>query len=453
MKFPQTRTLPTNQQSPDLAIRTFAGLRRMAGEKLLHSGVLQQLRQQQQNVFYTIFQFQLRPTMQQSGEESILISGHHVRFPYKPYPSQLVMMERVIKSLSRGENALLESATGTGKSLALLCGSLAWQEAEKVRIEQQQQAQAVVGEDITDSQASTLPTPNPSTPATPSSTPTSSFSNDVGFNTPVSQEDPDMLASQTSTFPTSNSIVAPSTPSIPSTPSTPSAPSTPLCSTNGCKRVSPDTASIKRRESDGSASSEADVKEKKPKVEATAPLVVVLDDEDEADMEEKKPTVEPKKPLVVDDDDDFLPDPKFKKINPKLTKPKSKAKGKAQDKPVAKPADIPPTSNPPTTSPTTAPTTPVSASIPTRSNNPPPAPTQPTPAPTDNSTPQAKKRKAPTIYFGTRTHTQIAQLVGELGRTSYRPRMCILASRDHYCINPVVAQRPNKNHEWYDLFW
>lgn len=62
------------------------------------------------------------------------IRGLRVRFPFKAYECQLVFMERVIQALQEGTNALLESPTGTGKTLCLLCATLAWQEAEQARI-------------------------------------------------------------------------------------------------------------------------------------------------------------------------------------------------------------------------------------------------------------------------------------------------------------------------------
>ncbi|KAI0514106.1 hypothetical protein KFK09_010140 [Dendrobium nobile] len=66
------------------------------------------------------------------------ISGVPVEFPYKPYGSQLAFMSRVISTLDRARrqghcHALLESPTGTGKTLSLLCASLAWQQKQSLR--------------------------------------------------------------------------------------------------------------------------------------------------------------------------------------------------------------------------------------------------------------------------------------------------------------------------------
>uniref|UniRef100_A0A251UK31 Regulator of telomere elongation helicase 1 homolog n=3 Tax=Helianthus annuus TaxID=4232 RepID=A0A251UK31_HELAN len=60
------------------------------------------------------------------------IGGIPIEFPYPPYGSQLAYMSRVIATLDRAQrdghfHALLESPTGTGKSLSLLCSVLAWQ--------------------------------------------------------------------------------------------------------------------------------------------------------------------------------------------------------------------------------------------------------------------------------------------------------------------------------------
>ncbi len=57
----------------------------------------------------------------------------------------------------------------------------------------------------------------------------------------------------------------------------------------------------------------------------------------------------------------------------------------------------------------------------------------------------------PKIYFASRTHSQIKQVVKELKNTSYRPTMAVLASRDHYCIHPLVMKKPNKNDECQKL--
>ncbi|KAI8144490.1 helicase C-terminal domain-containing protein [Fennellomyces sp. T-0311] len=59
------------------------------------------------------------------------MSGITVEFPYKPYPAQIQMMSKIVKALKEKQNALLESPTGSGKSLAILCASLAWANHEK----------------------------------------------------------------------------------------------------------------------------------------------------------------------------------------------------------------------------------------------------------------------------------------------------------------------------------
>uniref|UniRef100_A0A8B9BB08 DNA 5'-3' helicase n=1 Tax=Anser brachyrhynchus TaxID=132585 RepID=A0A8B9BB08_9AVES len=55
------------------------------------------------------------------------IGGVKIIFPCKAYPSQLAMMNAIVKGLNSRQHCLLESPTGSGKSLALLCSALSWQ--------------------------------------------------------------------------------------------------------------------------------------------------------------------------------------------------------------------------------------------------------------------------------------------------------------------------------------
>lgn len=56
----------------------------------------------------------------------LTIRGVPVVFPFEPYPIQKDYMEKVIECLQTEQNGILESPTGTGKTLSLLCSSLAW---------------------------------------------------------------------------------------------------------------------------------------------------------------------------------------------------------------------------------------------------------------------------------------------------------------------------------------
>lgn len=58
----------------------------------------------------------------------IEVEDVYVDFPFQPYPVQVTYMEKVVAALKDRTNALLESPTGTGKTLSLLCSTLAWQQ-------------------------------------------------------------------------------------------------------------------------------------------------------------------------------------------------------------------------------------------------------------------------------------------------------------------------------------
>uniref|UniRef100_A0A2M4AKF6 Regulator of telomere elongation helicase 1 homolog n=3 Tax=Anopheles triannulatus TaxID=58253 RepID=A0A2M4AKF6_9DIPT len=54
------------------------------------------------------------------------IGGIPVDFPFEPYQVQRDYMSKLLECLQQSTNGLLESPTGTGKTLSILCASLAW---------------------------------------------------------------------------------------------------------------------------------------------------------------------------------------------------------------------------------------------------------------------------------------------------------------------------------------
>eukprot|EP01035_Chromulina_nebulosa_P020422 gene20422-26501_t len=63
---------------------------------------------------------------------NIVIDSINIDFPKDPYPNQVEYMKKVIEALNKKQNALLESPTGTGKTLSLLCATIAWQQSQVV---------------------------------------------------------------------------------------------------------------------------------------------------------------------------------------------------------------------------------------------------------------------------------------------------------------------------------
>ncbi|XP_040927591.1 regulator of telomere elongation helicase 1 isoform X3 [Betta splendens] len=65
-------------------------------------------------------------------------------------------------------------------------------------------------------------------------------------------------------------------------------------------------------------------------------------------------------------------------------------------------------------------------------------------AATDGDTP-TYYTDVPKIIYASRTHSQLAQVISELKNTSYRPKVCVLGSREQLCINQEVMRQEN-NH-------
>ncbi|NXU85851.1 RTEL1 helicase, partial [Xiphorhynchus elegans] len=75
----------------------------------------------------------------------ITLHGITVDFPFQPYPCQEAYMAKVLECLQKKVNGILESPTGTGKTLCLLCSTLAWREHFKDTISARKIAQRMNG--------------------------------------------------------------------------------------------------------------------------------------------------------------------------------------------------------------------------------------------------------------------------------------------------------------------
>ncbi|CAM9111560.1 unnamed protein product [Discosporangium mesarthrocarpum] len=89
------------------------------------------------------------------------IQGFCVSFPKgkKPFPSQFAVMSKMLLGLRQGKNCLLESPTGTGKTLALLCSALAWQRQQRLNGREQEEKEKEVSTSLQEKLGNILEAP------------------------------------------------------------------------------------------------------------------------------------------------------------------------------------------------------------------------------------------------------------------------------------------------------
>lgn len=84
----------------------------------------------------------IKPVISEEGVKS----QHEFNFPLQPYNIQLDLMKSIYKSLQERKFALVESPTGTGKSLSLICSSITWLRDYQKRVREELERQR---EDLT----------------------------------------------------------------------------------------------------------------------------------------------------------------------------------------------------------------------------------------------------------------------------------------------------------------
>ncbi|XP_036926063.1 Fanconi anemia group J protein [Sturnira hondurensis] len=301
--------------------------------------------------------------MMSSAWSEYTIGGVRINFPCKAYPSQLAMMNAIVRGLNSKQHCLLESPTGSGKSLALLCSALAWQ-------------RSLSGKQVDESLSKKAEVP-PSCCCTCHS---KSFTND------------DTNQGTSHHF---------------------SSPSTPPSERNGTSspwRDSPEKTTLAA------------------KLSAKKQASVSRDGNDDFQIEKKRirsleTTQQIRKRHCFEKEVHHLDTNVASGKTTKLSSPLRKINFSPQNQSGHCSR----------------------CSCSTKQGN-----------SQDSSNAIKKdhggKSKVPKIYFGTRTHKQIAQITRELRRTAYSGvPMTILSSRDHTCVHPEVVGNFNRNEKCMEL--
>ncbi|XP_031560838.1 Fanconi anemia group J protein homolog [Actinia tenebrosa] len=302
---------------------------------------------------------------------SYTIHGTKLFFPCKAYPTQLCMMDKIMKGLDRKQHCLLESPTGSGKSLALLCSCLAWQTFQYEKAKTQREEEAVC-------KASPAP---------------GCCHSDNNSAPPTIKPEKTQVSTATG------------------------------CCHSDNKSASPTIKPEKIQVVDLTINSPIKNLPRLP-IEDSTPLKV-------ATAEQK---------LNCDEEDDFKCENKRFRTPGTTTVVSKYLKSEIEDSRSYNADYNNATKNDPPE---------WKIELPNKES---PCSSNETKSSGESDNKKNKKNveqiRVPKIYFGTRTHKQVAQITRELGKTAYKDiKMCILASREHTCIHPRVSTGRNKNEE------
>ncbi|XP_047450348.1 Fanconi anemia group J protein [Mugil cephalus] len=320
------------------------------------------------------------------------IGGVKIYFPCKAYPSQLAMMNSIIRGLNSGQHCLLESPTGSGKSLALLCSSMAWQRAQFAKL---REGGAVENKSQSDKNFGDCKKSDASASCQCKCHIRASRAAATATATAPVSADADAVVDLTKT-PTKETAQ----------PLPPASQHTPLPEESQPKRHSLASRLSEKFQADLGSERQKDddfqpdkkriraAENKSRKRQRLEQGVVFIDDEPELEIEPtagQSCTAETKSEAAGSSSSCCAPE-----LCAQC--PCALAKGDSKDK--------------------------------EKDGN----------------------RNVPKIFFGTRTHKQITQITHELKRTVYSGvPMTILSSRDHTCVNPEVAPHSSRNERCKEL--
>ncbi|XP_040929439.1 Fanconi anemia group J protein isoform X2 [Betta splendens] len=295
------------------------------------------------------------------------IGGVKIHFPCKAYPSQLAMMNAIIRGLNSECHCLLESPTGSGKSLALLCSALGWQQAQCAKLKE-------AGNTGPDMNHSDEKSGDDITPCQSRSQLQHQLKPPVSSCMDANQQLGSAAESMSQQEEPQTKILSPASRLTEKFRSSP---------TSDCEKDNDFLPERKRMRTPDHKS------RKRQRVERG---VIFIDDDPELDS-------------------------------------KSSDSQNQSTQATSPAAVLSPSCNIPETCPNWL-------------------------CDSDNVKVKGKDgtKGIPKIFFGTRTHKQITQIAHELQRTAYSSvPMTILSSRDHTCVNPMVAPHSSRNERCKDL--